>query len=69
MNLDSGKGLIRFVKSVFLTTLVFEGIGALLSFTVFIHRYHPLKAAGVSLFHSVAAFNNSGFDILGGERI
>jgi len=37
MNLDSGKGLIRFVKSVFLTTLVFEGIGALLSFTVFIH--------------------------------
>ena len=66
MNLDSGKGLIRFVKSVFLTTLVFEGIGALLSFTVFIHRYHPLKAAGVSLFHSVAAFNNSGFDILGG---
>ena len=27
--------------------------------------YPPLKALEISLFHSVAAFNNSGFDILG----
>ena len=36
-----------------------------MSFTVFVKDYPPLKAAGISLFHSVAAFNNSGFDILG----
>ncbi|HIT53687.1 MAG TPA: H(+)-transporting ATPase [Candidatus Fimivicinus intestinavium] len=65
MNLDSGKGMVRFVKSIFLTTLVFELSGAVLSFTVFIQDYPPLRAAGISLFHSVAAFNNSGFDILG----
>ena len=46
-------------------TIIFEGIGAALSFTVFVQDYPPLKAVGISLFHSVAAFNNSGFDILG----
>lgn len=65
MNLDSGRGLVRFVKSIFVLTLLFEGAGALLSFLVFVQDYPPLKALGISLFHSVAAFNNSGFDILG----
>ncbi len=64
-NLDSGKGVVRFVKSVLLTTLVFELAGAILSFTVFVQDYPPVKAMGISIFHSVAAFNNSGFDILG----
>lgn len=66
MNLDSGKGLVRFVKSIFLTTVTFELAGALLSFLVFSRDFPLPKAIGVSLFHSVAAFNNSGFDILGG---
>ncbi len=65
MNLDSGKGIIRFIKNVFLTTLAFESVGTALSFIVFVQDFPPLKALGVSLFHSVAAFNNSGFDILG----
>ena len=65
MNLDSGKGTVRFIKSVFLTTVAFELTGAALSFLVFVQDYPPLHALGISLFHSVAAFNNSGFDILG----
>lgn len=65
MNLDSGKGVVIFVKNIFITTLLFELTGAVLSFLVFVQDYTPLKAAGISLFHSVAAFNNSGFDILG----
>lgn len=64
-NLDSGRGTIRFVKNVLVTTLIIELIGAILSFFIFIQDYSPLKALGISLFHSVAAFNNSGFDILG----
>ncbi len=64
-NLDAGKGAIRFIKSVFLTTLAFELVGAALSFLVFVRDYAPLDALGISLFHSVAAFNNSGFDNLG----
>ncbi|HIS51297.1 MAG TPA: H(+)-transporting ATPase [Candidatus Onthomonas avicola] len=65
MNLDSGRGVIGFVKSIFVTTLIFELTGAALSFLVFVQDYPPLRALGISLFHSVAAFNNSGFDIMG----
>ncbi len=64
-NLNSGRGAIRFVKSVLLTTLIIELVGAVLSFFVFAQDYSPMKAVGISLFHSVAAFNNSGFDIMG----
>ena len=39
-----------------------------MSFLVFSRDYPPLEALGISLFHSVAAFNNSGFDILGGLK-
>lgn len=66
MNLDSGSGIIHFVRDIFITTIVFELLGAVLSFTVFIKDYPFKDAVGISLFHSVAAFNNSGFDILGG---
>lgn len=65
LNVDSGKGLVGFVRDIFITTIIFELIGALLCFPIFVQDYSPLKAAGISLFHSVAAFNNSGFDILG----
>ncbi len=64
-NLENGKGVIHFVKSVLLTTLTIELMGAVLSFIVFIQDYAFWPAVGYSLFHSVAAFNNSGFDILG----
>ncbi len=64
-NLYSSKGIVRFIRSVFLTTIAFELTGAALSFIVFVKDYPPLKALGISLFHSIAAFNNSGFDNLG----
>ncbi len=64
-NLDSGKGIIRFVKNVFLTTVAFELVGAIITFTVFIKDFPWYRAIGYSLFHAVAAFNNSGFDNLG----
>lgn len=64
-NLNSNSGAVRFVRSVLFTTLVFELVGVLLSFLVFVQDYPPLKALWISVFHSVAAFNNSGFDILG----
>ncbi len=68
MNLNTGKGIVVFVRSIFITTLIIECIGAILSFTVFIRDYPFGQALWISIFHSVAAFNNSGFDILGGFR-
>ena len=65
LNVDSGKGIVRLVKAVLLVTLSFEVVGVVLSFAVFVQDYPPLSALGISIFHSIAAFNNSGFDILG----
>ncbi len=64
-NLENGRGAVRFVRQVLFTTLTIELTGAGISFLVFIRDYPPLEALGYSLFHSIAAFNNSGFDILG----
>ena len=65
-NLDTRKGIIQLLKTILLTTTVIELTGAVLGFFVFIKDYPPLRAIGLSLFHAVSAFNNAGFDILGG---
>ena len=67
-NVSSFKGIVKLVRAVLLMTLGFELCGAVLSFLVFVQDYPAADAIGISVFHSVAAFNNSGFDILGGLR-
>ena len=67
-NVDGIKGMVRLVRSVLLMTLCFEVVGMLLSLIVFAQDYSFPHALGISAFHSIAAFNNSGFDILGGLR-
>ena len=42
-----------------------EAIGAFLSFFVFVKDYPVKTAVWYSVFHSIAAFNNGGFDVLG----
>jgi trk system potassium uptake protein TrkH len=68
LNLDSLKGVVKLVKAILLMTLCFEGIGALLSLIVFSQDYPLPRAIGISLFHTVASFNNAGFDNLGGFK-
>lgn len=68
LNLNSGGGMVGLVKDIIKVTLLFEGIGAVLSFFVFVRDYPPVEALGISIFHSVASFNNAGFDILGGFK-
>ena len=66
LNVDNYKGVVKLVKAVLCMTLGFELAGALLSFLVFSRDYPFLHAVGISVFHSVASFNNAGLDILGG---
>lgn len=65
LNLNSMKGIVKLIKAVLIMTISFELVGAALSYIVFSKDYESLDALGISLFHSIAAFNNSGFDILG----
>ena len=68
MNHTSSKGIVRLVKAVLLMTLIFESVGMILSFIVFIQHYGFWESLGYSAFHTVSAFNNAGMDIFGGGQ-
>ena len=65
LNRPSFKDIFPLIKAVLCLTLVWEAAGAALSFPVFIRDYSAPRAVWLSIYHSIAAFNNAGFDILG----
>lgn len=65
LNQETMSGLVRLTKYVVLATFAIEGIGALLFATRFIPMYGITKGIWYSIFHSISAFCNAGFDILG----
>ena len=66
LNVESLDGMVRLVRAVLLMTLICEGAGAVLGFPAFAGNHMPLQAVWLSIFHSIASFNNAGFDALGG---
>ncbi len=58
-------GIVRLTQHILLRTFLFEGIGALLLATRFIPEYGFGEGLFKSVFHSVSAFCNAGFDIIG----
>lgn len=64
-NLGTLRGTLVIVKTVVFASFLFQIIGTVLSFLVFRHDFPPLAAFGHSLFHSISAFNNAGFDLMG----
>lgn len=65
MNENSLSGLVKLMRWVLMMTVTVEGVGALLLATRFIPDYGLGKGLFFGLFHSVSAFCNAGFDILG----
>jgi Trk-type K+ transport systems, membrane components len=65
LNLSKLDGVVRLVKHVLLGTLIFEGAGALILMTRFIPDVGIGKGIWYGVFHSVSAFCNAGFDIIG----
>lgn len=68
MGLSRLGGLIYIVKRMAIFTLVAEAAGMILFLFHFLKEYSAGKAIWVSLFQSVSAFNNAGFDLFGGFR-
>ncbi|MCI7322648.1 MAG: TrkH family potassium uptake protein [Lachnospiraceae bacterium] len=58
-------GIVKLTKKILMGTLLFEGIGAILLAIRFIPKFGPLKGIYFSIFHSVSAFCNAGFDLMG----
>ncbi|MGN0133002.1 MAG: TrkH family potassium uptake protein [Lachnospiraceae bacterium] len=58
-------GMVRLVKRIVSGTLICEGVGALLLSIRFIPRMGFLQGIYYAVFHSVSAFCNAGFDLMG----
>ena len=67
-NLNTLSGLGAFVRKVLLGTLLVEGVGAMLYLPVFIKDF-GLRGIWVSVFNSVSAFCNAGFDIIAEDSL
>lgn len=69
LNQDSFKGLAKLVKRICLYTFIFELIGALILAIRFIPDFGFSKGIWFSIFHSISAFCNAGFDLLGKNSV
>ncbi|MBP5729865.1 MAG: Trk family potassium uptake protein [Clostridia bacterium] len=59
-------GIVRLTLFVLLMTFLFELTGALAMMPEFIARFGP-RGIWMSIFHSISAFCNAGFDIMGND--
>ena len=65
LNLNDMDGVVRVVRHALMGTLLFEGVGAILLTFCFIPQYGALGGIWRGIFHSISAFCNAGFDLLG----
>ena len=63
--------VVKFVRRLIIISLIFETAGTLIGLPVYFTMYpgQPLQAIWASLFTSVSAFNNAGFDIFGATSL
>ncbi len=65
MNVSSFDGIVRFVKLILCGTFLFELLGACLLAIRFVPLFGWGDGLYKSLFHSISAFCNAGFDLMG----
>ena len=65
INTEHIGGIMNLTRKIIAGTAIFEGIGALLLATRFIPRFGWGKGIWYSVFHSISAFCNAGFDLMG----
>ena len=58
-------GIVRLTEFILKTALMVELLGAALLFPVFFEEFGLIKGAWYALFHSISAFCNAGFDLMG----
>ncbi len=65
INTEHIGGITKLTKKIAIGTAIFEGIGAVLFATRFIPEFGVAKGIWYSVFHSISAFCNAGFDLMG----
>lgn len=67
-NLYSVGGIVRFTRNVILMTMAIEGAGAILLAARWVPEFGWGRGVYYGVFHSISAFNNAGFDLMGQFR-
>ena len=62
---DRVGGILRLTSFILKLTLAFEAAGSLIMYPIFSKEYGSVKGLGYAVFHSVSAFCNAGFDLMG----
>ena len=66
LNQNSVKGIVSLVRKIIITALIIQTIGTIINMFALVPYYNDFwKGLGISIFHSVASFNNAGFDMFG----
>jgi len=65
MNSNSLQGLVKMMKYILIFTISVQIMGAVLLSTQFIPEFGMAKGIYYSVFHSISAFCNAGFDLMG----
>ncbi|WP_374718012.1 TrkH family potassium uptake protein [Neobacillus sp.] len=68
LNQLSLEGMVRLVKFVVFFTLLIEGLGAVILAIRWSSDFGFPQSIFYGIFHSISAFNNAGFDIMGGFK-
>lgn len=61
-------GIVRVLKKILIITFIIEGFGAAALAFAFIPAFGVREGIVKSVFHSISAFCNAGFDLMGGFR-
>jgi len=69
LNQEDFSGMVNLIKRVCKYTFIFELFGALLLYLRFSPIYGLKRGIYYSIFHSISAFCNAGFDILGSNSL
>ena len=65
LSVDDMQSVVKLQKWVLVGSLSIQACGALILFLRFLPQFGPIRAVKWGVFHSVSAFCNAGFDIMG----
>lgn len=71
LNQNSLAGIVQLVKRIIFISFIIQMIGVVLNYLALMsyYNYDFWKTLGASVFHSIASFNNAGFDVFGEQSM
>ena len=66
LNISGIGGIVSITRNIAIWTIVVQALGILALSLYFAQNNEPSRAFWMGLFHGISAFNNAGFDLMGG---